>query len=214
MTKLYLVRHGQSLANLGKAFAGHYNVDLTDTGKAQALRVAQYFTSRGIVPDAIYSSDLIRAHETARPLSEATGIPIRDREDLREIYAGAWEGMPFVEIYEKYREEFEVWLTTMGDARCTDGESVFELADRVLPAIGAIAREWEGKTVVIATHATPIRAIVSTLQVGDLSVMKDLTWVANASITTLTYENEKLLLGEVGTTEHLAGLVTTLPSTK
>ncbi len=212
MTKLYIVRHGQSTANQEQVFAGHYNAELTDLGRAQAEKVAGFFLARGIAVDAVIASDLLRAYNTARPLAEHLGLSVEPREDLREIFAGAWEGVPFSEIDEKDKAAFDLWRKDLGVARCTDGESVEELSRRVLAAVTEIAQRFDGKTVVIATHATPLRALITLWQRGDVSEMKEVPWVPNASVTEVTYENGVFTLGEVGIFEHLAGLVTRLPA--
>lgn len=211
MTKLYLIRHGQSLANQEGVFAGHYDVDLTDLGRAQAEKVADFFT-KGFVPvDAIAASDLLRAYKTARPLSDRLGLPIEAREDLREIFAGAWENVSFSWIQEEYGEDYALWRMDPGYARCTEGESTEEVSRRVLAAVTEIAERYDGKTVVVATHATVIRALTTLWLRGDIHEMKEVDWVPNASVTEVNFENGTFTLGRIGVTEHLEGLVSVLP---
>ena len=97
MTRLIFIRHGQSVANEQGRFAGQTNVALTELGKAQAERAAEYITKRERI-DKIYSSDLCRAHDTALPASKILGLPINDVKELREICAGVWEGRLVSEI--------------------------------------------------------------------------------------------------------------------
>lgn len=210
MTKLYLIRHGESEANRHRLFAGHSNFNLTDTGRLQAVCAADWFAGTHI--DRIVASDLMRAYNTAVPLSEKRKIPVEPCADFREISAGAWEGISFTEIEEKYPADFSVWRTDIGHARCTDGESVRHLGERVLAAITKIAQESDGQTVVIATHATPIRTLLSLWQTGDVLAMKDIPWVPNASITAVRYENGVFTPEMIGATDHLEGLLTKLPT--
>ena len=77
MTRIIFIRHGQSLANEQSRFAGHTNVPLTELGKAQAERAAEYIVKHEKI-DKIYSSDLMRAHDTALPVSKLTKLPIND----------------------------------------------------------------------------------------------------------------------------------------
>ena len=91
--KFYLVRHGQSLGNLTNTFLGHTDLDLSDLGYSQAKSVCQYLSDRQI--DVIYSSDLLRAYNTAKPLSRLLNKEINKSYNLREIYAGEWEGKTF-----------------------------------------------------------------------------------------------------------------------
>ena len=108
MTKMIFVRHGQSEANLAEIFAGHTDIPLTDLGKRQAENTAQFLKDYPI--DVIYSSDLLRAMQTAEPTARMHGMEILPDERLREIYAGEWEGVTFAALMEKYPTEFgEVW---------------------------------------------------------------------------------------------------------
>lgn len=210
MTKLYLIRHGESEANRRRLFAGQSNFDLTETGHRQAAGAASFF--KDIRVDKIIASDLLRAYHTAVPLSEERGLVIEKNENFREIFAGKWEGAAFDEIEEKYPVDYGVWRTDIGCACCTGGESVCHLGERVLAAITKAAIENDGKNVVIATHATPIRALLSLWQAGDVAAMKDIPWVPNASVTSVTYENGAFTVDRIGETDHLAGLLTKLPA--
>lgn len=210
MTKLYLIRHGESEANRQRLFAGHSNFDLTDTGRRQARCAADWF--EGVPVDRIVASDLLRAYHTAVPLAEKRRITIEPSQDFREIFAGVWEGVSFSEIEEKYCADYDVWRTDIGNARCTDGETVRHLGERVLAAVTKLAQETDGGSVVIATHATPIRALLSLWQTGDVLAMKDIPWVPNASITAVRYENGVFTPEKIGSVDHLQGLLTKLPT--
>ncbi|MBQ8748004.1 MAG: histidine phosphatase family protein [Clostridia bacterium] len=210
MTVLYFIRHGESEANREKRFAGNYDVDLTELGYSQAAHIPSAFADVHV--DAIFASDLKRAYQTAVPLAASRGLEIIKAPDFREIFAGAWEGALFDEIMKKHSAAYAVWKTDIGRAVCTDGESVAHLAERVLAAAERIAREYDGKTVVIATHATPIRALATLWSAGDLAAMKDTAWVPNASVTRVSFENGIFTLEEIGCTEHLDGLLTRLPA--
>ena len=210
MTKLYFIRHGESEANREKRFAGNYDVDLTELGYRQAAHIPSAFA--GVHIDAIFASDLKRAYQTAVPLAESRGMEIIKAPDFRELHAGAWEGALFDEIMKKHSAAYAVWKTDIGRAVCTDGESVAHLADRVLAAAEKIAQEYDGKTVVIATHATPIRTLTTLWTAGDLSAMKDVPWVPNASVTRVCYADGRFALEETGSTNHLDGLLTHLPA--
>lgn len=211
MTTLILVRHGQSQANLERRFAGHTNAKLTETGIEQAKLTAQYIKDNYNI-SKVYASDLSRAYETGKGISNLLGIEIIKNENLREIYAGKWEGMPFTDIQNTYAEDYSIWLNDIGNAKCTDGESTQELAERFIPAITEIAKENDGQTVAIATHATTIRVTQSMLQTGSLSEMKNIPWVTNASVSELKYDNGKWSFGKISINDHLSTLPTPLPA--
>lgn len=211
MTKLLLIRHGESQANRQAVFAGQYDPVLTDTGRLQAELTAE-FVAQHYPVECVYASDLQRAYATGLCLARKLDIPVIKNSGLREISAGHWEKMKFTQIEETYPVQYEVWRNHIGNARCVGGESVCELADRVMATLTRIARENDGKTVAIATHATPIRAMQSLVQSGTVALMEQIPWVSNASVTELTYENGEWKLGAVSLDSHLANAATHLPA--
>jgi broad specificity phosphatase PhoE len=160
MTRLILVRHGQSLANAGQIFAGHTNFDLSELGHAQAALVADYLVKHEKI-SAIYSSDLLRAYHTATPTAERLSLPIERDVTLREIYAGDWDGRTFEEIRAKYPEDFRIWYDELSHARPTGGESIPEVYRRIVPHVLSICRRHDGETILITSHATVVRAFHS-----------------------------------------------------
>ena len=210
MTKLILIRHGQSVANAQQRFAGHSDFDLTELGRKQAALAAKYIAENFKV-DAIYASDLLRAYNTAVPSSELLGIPIQKCEGLREVYAGKWESMTFADIEETFKEDFGVWRNNFSYARCTGGESIFELYDRVCSQILSIAKENDGKCVLIATHATPIRVFETMSRGLDAKHVGDINFVCNASINIFNVEDGMPSVDTLNITDHLAGNITEVP---
>ena len=211
MTKLLVIRHGQSVSNLEGYFTGHMNTALTDQGRTQAEITANYIASNHKV-DAVYSSDLDRAYETGKAVADKLSLPIHKCSDLREIYAGKWEGMYFSELPKVFPETYAQWCTDAGNATPDGGESVAALMDRVIAAIKRIAEENEGKTVVIASHGTPIRVLQCYCEDKPLALMKQVPWVTNASVSTVIYENGALTMPVVSYDSHLGELVSKLPS--
>lgn len=210
MTHFIIVRHGESEGNAKGEFHGQYNSDLTERGHAQAECTA-CFVDRYTI-DVLYASDIRRAFSTAGHTAERRGMTVTPEEGLREIYAGAWEQMRFDDIAVRYAEAYRVWHEDIANARPTDGESVAELAVRVNAAFVRLARENDGKTVYVATHATPIRAMRCLWTDGSISAMKDTPWAPNASVTTAVYDGA-FHLTEYGYADHLEheGLLTALP---
>lgn len=157
MTRLILVRHGQSLANAAFAFAGHTDFDLSELGHRQAALLADYLVSHENVA-AIYSSDLSRAYHTATATAERLSLPVVTDTLLREIYAGNWEGLSFSEIEALYPKDRDLWYDDLSHARPTGGESIPEVYRRTVPRILEICRCHDGETILLTTHATVIRA--------------------------------------------------------
>ena len=204
MTRLIFIRHGQSIANAKGRFAGHTDVDLTDVGHAQARRAAEYLVKREKI-DKIYSSDLLRAHNTALPTAELTGLPINDVKELREICAGVWEGMLVTDIIKEYEKEFNVWRTDFSNARCPNGESVEELYNRVVPFVKRIAAENDGLTLLLASHASPIRAVECNSRGYGWQRMSDVPFVNNSAISIFEYDSatDQIKLIQRDMTDHL-----------
>lgn len=211
MTTLILVRHGESEANQLGRFAGHTDFDLSQRGRQQAELTAQYIAENFQV-DAAYASDLKRAFNTGVPAAKRMGLALVPDRRLREINAGVWEGKTFDEIAAQYSEDYSIWLSDLGRARCTQGERVLELADRILRCLTELAQAHEGKTLALFTHATPIRAMLTLWQYGDIAAMQQVKWPTNASVTVAQYEQGKFTLQMVSHDEHLKELRTKLPS--
>lgn len=209
MTNLILIRHGESLGNMVNKYLGHTNLDLSPTGYRQAELAKEYLKTIKI--DAIYSSDLLRAYNTAKPVADALGVEIIKSQNLREIYAGDWENKTFDELDTQFEKEYYVWKNDIGNSVCTNGESVCALMERISTEIEKIARENDGKTVLIATHATPIRCMMTKWQNLTLDNMKDVKWVKNASLTFAEYENGNFKITKADFTDHLGDSVTKLP---
>ncbi len=190
MTEFILVRHGYSITNKSKSFTGQMDVPLDDVGKEQGKAVSCYIYENYKI-DAIYGSDLMRAKDTVSLLSEKTKLPVITRKDLREIDVGAFQGKSFCELSEKYPEEIKMREENPGEYRFPGGESNKELMERALYAIEKIAKENEGKRVVVATHGGVIRVLVCAFSGFDISNLSEVPRLHNASITVVKYDNGK-----------------------
>jgi glucosyl-3-phosphoglycerate phosphatase len=153
--RLVLWRHGQTAWNAERRFQGHADVPLNETGHGQARNAARHIAA--LQPEAIFSSDLARAAETAEHLGRLTGLPVQLEKDLRERGGGAWEGLTDVEIRERYPAEHATWNPP-------DGESVTAVADRAAAAFERIAGGLDdGSVAVLVSHGAAINLGVSRL---------------------------------------------------
>lgn len=198
------------MANREDVFSGHYDVELEEKGRIQARCTASYVTSAYSV-DKVYASDLKRAYETGKAVADILGMDVIPKSGLREIDGGKWEKVPFAELPRLFSEDYKVWMEDIGQTRCTGGEAVKELVQRVMGTLEEIAKENDGKTVVIATHATPIRATQSVIQTGGVEQMKNIPWVSNASVSEIEYHSGEWKFIQVGYDKHLAEMRTELP---
>ena len=209
MTTILMIRHGESEANRNKVFAGNLDADLQHRGEKQAEKTAE-FIAKSYKVDKIYASDLKRAFKTGKAIADRLSMDLVPDVRLREINAGDWEGETFDDLEKKYPKEYTIWLTDLGNARCFGGESTRELGERILGALTDIAEQNEGKTVVIATHATPVRAMQTYCIYGDFGRMQDVKWVSNASVSEFFFENGSFSCGKISQDEHLCELRTVL----
>ena len=210
-TILIFVRHGESEGNQSNRFNGSINVPLTDRGRKQAQRTAEYLDKYKI--DKIYASDLSRAKDTAQIIANRTHLQIVYDKDLREINGGDFEGCPYEDLQKLYPNEYNMWLNDLGNCVCPNGESTRGLLERFHKKVKAIIMENVDKTILIATHATPIRALSTVWYNKDITQIRDFDFVKNASVTVVDYTDvQHPVVLEYGNAEHLNELVTELPS--
>ena len=210
MTKLLIIRHGQSEANLQGIFVGHTDSPLSDLGMRQAEATADYIVNTFHV-DAVYASDLQRAFVTGKAVADRLGMPVIPVRGMREIFAGDWETVKFDILSTQYGEPYQIWLKNIGLAQTPNGESIAQLQSRVVAALRAIAEENDGKTVAVATHATSIRTFMHHCSGLPLEEMKNTSWVSNASVTVAEYENGVFTIVTPGYDAHLGDMRTALP---
>ena len=208
-TTLILVRHGYSVSNDQKYFTGNLDIHLTELGKRQAEKCAEYLKDFPI--EFIYSSDLSRAMDTARPISRLLNLPVHPDSSLREINAGEWEGVPFTELEKRFPASYRTWKENIGLAECDGGESAKAFSERNIKGVSAIADRHPGKTVLITTHATPIRVLCTVANRLPIEKMAEIPWVSNASINIFEYDSGSFSLIKKDVTSHLGDMKTGLP---
>ena len=156
MTTLLLVRHGETDWNRDRRWQGHADLPLNDDGRRQAQALADGLAEEPL--DAIYSSDLARAYETARTVAERKGLPVAVDPDLREIDVGAWEGLTSDEIEERWPGDLSRWRA--GEASLgRGGETREQLHERIVRAARRIAAAHPGQRVLVVSHGGALRAL-------------------------------------------------------
>ncbi|GAA4329695.1 histidine phosphatase family protein [Pigmentiphaga soli] len=156
MTELWLVRHGETDWNRQRRVQGMLNIGLNDVGRRQALMVAEHLAGvhgGEAAIDAIHSSDLDRAHDTARPTAERIGLPVTLDAGLRERCYGICQGLTFDELGERHPEVAAGVLQRQPDYEPDGGESPRRFQRRVVAALEAIAARRRGARVLVFTHS-------------------------------------------------------------
>ena len=207
MTRLIVTRHGQSIANAQRRFAGHSDFDLSEIGHRQAQLVADYICENE-KPDVIYSSDLSRAYNTALPTAKRLGMEIIATEELREIFAGEWEGRTTDDLATEFPQDFGIWKNDYSNCRCTGGESTAEVYHRAVRILAKIAEKNDGKTVMVSTHATLVRALSAYARGLGADRVAEIPFTHNASINVFIYDGGKLIPERLDIIEHLGDIVT------
>ncbi|AJP01785.1 hypothetical protein TU94_09945 [Streptomyces cyaneogriseus subsp. noncyanogenus] len=156
-----LLRHGETPLTPQKRFSGSGGSDpsLSAAGREQAERVAAALARRGTV-QAIVSSPLARTRETAAIVAARLGLDVTVEDGLRETDFGAWEGLTFAEVRERYPDDLNAWLASADAAPTGGGESFAHTGERIAATRDKLVAAHAGRTVLLVTHVTPIKTLV------------------------------------------------------
>jgi len=154
VTRLYLVRHGQSAGNAEGRFGGHGPTPLSKLGLRQAEATAKLLAKEGV--NAIYTSDLHRAVQTAEPLAELTGIPLKPTSAFRERNVGVLEGLTFDESKQTFPKDYYALVNRNVHHVITNGESYRHLLRRSTTELWDILRIHVGSRIAIFSHTGAI----------------------------------------------------------
>jgi broad specificity phosphatase PhoE/ribonuclease HI len=157
-TRFLLLRHGQTELSTQRRYSGRGNPALTDVGRRQAEAAAQFLAQQGGI-DAVITSPLQRAYDTAASAAKALGLDVTVDHDLIETDFGGWEGLTFGEAAERDPEQHRRWLRDTSIAP-PDGESFDSVAQRVRRAQARIINEHNGESVLVVSHVTPIKTLL------------------------------------------------------
>ncbi len=208
MTRFIILRHGLSEYNALRRFQGHLDIPLHAIGLEQAAASARYVLDNYKI-DRVYSSDLCRASETARPIAEALGLPLEKDARLREIDMGLWQGLDYDEAIARFPETERIRKECLGKLRYDGGESYGDVMSRVRACADQIERENDGKTVVLASHGGTIRALFSSwLGYGPMEMIR-VPIVPNASVSVVCVEDGKATFELRDYVDHLEHVTTT-----
>ncbi|MFJ8583697.1 bifunctional RNase H/acid phosphatase [Streptomyces sp. NPDC093595] len=155
-----LLRHGETVLTPEKRFSGSGGSDpeLTEAGLRQVDAAAAMLAARGTVQE-IVSSPLRRCRQTAAAVAQRLGLDVRIEDGLRETDFGAWEGLTFAEVRERYPDELNAWLAS-AKAAPPGGESFAAVSRRVAATRDQLTARYAGRTVLVVTHVTPIKTLV------------------------------------------------------
>ncbi|MFJ5634955.1 bifunctional RNase H/acid phosphatase [Streptomyces goshikiensis] len=156
-----LLRHGETALTPQKRFSGSGGTDpeLSPAGRRQAVAVAEALAARGTV-QAVVSSPLRRCRETAQAVADRLGLAVVVEDGLRETDFGAWEGLTFGEVRERFPDDLQAWLDSPKAAPTGGGESFSAVTRRVSATRDRLLAAYAGRTVLVVTHVTPVKTLV------------------------------------------------------
>jgi broad specificity phosphatase PhoE len=188
-TTVLLARHGESDWNRSKQWQGFADRPLTDLGREQAAELARRLEETEL--DAVYSSDLQRARDTAEIVARTRGLTVQTTSDLREVDVGSWSGLTRAEAEAHYPEQYGRWL--QGAEGWEDGETYEQLGERVVRAIRRIAKEHKGERVLVVAHGGTIRAIHAAALGVDIHTYRRIQRVEpNATLSAVCIDEGRL----------------------
>ncbi len=199
-TATLLLRHGQTPMSVQKRYAGRSDAPLTDVGLQQAAAAAKHLASAGL--DVIVTSPLQRAVRTAEEIAGVTGAPLVTEEGFRETDFGAWEGLTFAEVRERWPAELGTWLADP-DAAPPGGESFAAVSTRVTAALHRLLAGRERQRILIVSHVTPIKTLVAAALLAppaalfrmhlDVAALSEIDWYADGPAVLRSFNDTSYL---------------------
>ena len=181
-----LLRHGQTPMSVQKRYAGRTDVPLTEVGVQQAAAVAKRLASAGL--GVIVTSPLLRTVQTAQAVAAVTGAAVVTDDGFRETDFGAWEGLTFAEVRERWPAEMAAWLADP-EVAPPGGESFTDVSTRVTAALDRVLAARAGQTVLVVSHVTPIKMLVTAALLAppaalyrmhlDVAALCEIDWYAD-----------------------------------
>lgn len=200
-TQIIAVRHGETAWNVETRIQGQLDIPLNETGRWQAQRVARALAARE--PNAaLYSSDLLRAWDTAISIADATGLQLQTNEGLRERGFGTFQGKTYAEIETTWPQETLRWRKREPEWSPPKGESLLQFRQRVLDTAHALAARHMGEQIVMVAHGGVMDILYRAATGLDLQAPR--TWaLGNAAINRLLWTPDGFTLVGWADTSHL-----------
>ena len=203
MTELLFIRHGETDWNLQQRFQGQIDVPLNATGLAQAARLGQRLAAERY--DALFSSDLVRAQQTAAPLAAAWGLQPALVPGLREQSFGVLEGLDVPTIKQRHADLWQQWLEHRGDFALPGGESLRQFHTRVMAAVRELAAAGGGRRLAIVTHGGVLDILWRCAHGLSLDGLRECE-IPNTGLNRLRWAGDTLQIEHWADDAHLGGL--------
>lgn len=203
MTRLLLVRHGETIWNSELRYQGQKDIPLNDIGRAQAERVRERLAHEEFT--AVYSSDLERASRTAAVIARGRGVPHECLVELREANFGDWEGLTYAEASARFPDVAKARRDDPERTQPPNGESLAQVRERALAAVDRLLARHADETILISGHGGPLRALLCGLLGLDLRFAWRLR-LDNCSLSIVDTYPEGAILSLLNDVYHLRGI--------
>ena len=200
MSIVYLVRHGQTLWNSDMRFQGTSDIELSDLGIKQAQMLADRFAK--VKLNAVYSSNLNRAVNTAKIVAQKHDLQVIEKEELKEICFGAWEGLNKTQIDEKWPGQLEEFFQNPVSFCIPAGESFAQIQQRAYTCFEEILKQHKESRILIVAHGAVIRAVLAEILKMDLSAVWNLRQ-ENTAVNIINNYGERKIVSLINDTRHL-----------
>jgi len=204
MTQIFLIRHGETVWNLETRIQGHLDSPLTETGLAQAEALASRFKSQRF--SALYSSDIGRAYETARRISEKNGLSILTEPCLRERHFGVLQSELKKTLPTRFPEIFHYFKANDPDYIIPEGESLKQFSERCITCLEGLAKKHVGERILVVTHGGVLVSLFKHTLGIPLSAPRHFLSL-NTSINVFSYQDKRWTLEVWGDLGHLHGVL-------
>jgi probable phosphoglycerate mutase len=203
-TRILAIRHGETAWNVDTRIQGHIDIPLNDTGLQQAQHLGRTLAGRDAI-DAIYASDLSRAHTTASAIAQAVGQSVTAHTGLRERHFGAFQGRTFAEIEAELPDHAWHWRKRTPDwVPPGGGESLLMLRERIVGTVNELAARHPGQQIVLVAHGGVLDILYRAATRLELQAPR--TWqLTNTAVNRLLWTPQGLSLVGWGDTSHLDG---------
>ena len=204
-TRILAIRHGETTWNVDTRLQGHLDIPLNEVGLRQASHLAQALAQRDTV-DAIYASDLSRAHATASAIAQAMGQTVAVHAGLRERHFGVFQGRTFAQIEAELPEHALQWRKRVPEwTPPGGGESLVTLRERILKTVDELAAQHKGQQIVLVAHGGVLDVLYRAAT--RLTLQAPRTWqLTNTAVNRLLWTPQGLSLVGWGDTSHLDAL--------
>ncbi|UCG13406.1 MAG: histidine phosphatase family protein [Deltaproteobacteria bacterium] len=203
MSKVFVVRHGQTAWNVGEIFRGRADIPLDETGRQEVHLAGEALKEEAL--HAIYSSPLSRSMETAENIAKFHNLSVSPLDAIIDISYGEWEGKENQEVQAKYPDLYSTWLQEPHRVRFPNGESLDEVRARAMTSLEELVEKHKGENLVLVAHRVPNKVICCAVLGLDNShfwrIQQD-----TACTNLFRYQNGQWIISFLNDTSYLRSL--------